>query len=279
MAEAKKSPAVEETVTLTLTPDEARTLWAVGRHVAGPMEGPRGAVDRIREALGSAGYTDRELSRTATGGLRFPLSEPTPLDKPETRTPQVGDRVRVVEDDPRYRSGEFIGRIGRVKSVARTTGVWFEVEFGTGTGRCGDSTNGTWYVKRVEVIESAAGGSPARDAEFSVGDYVTFSFSPSAIYRVACIRPDGRVVSTQGPLGVSPMLLTRIAGAGVDTVDYEGETYVVPGRYRDRDGDVWRFERINGVVRGATVSNLIDDNCHTLSEVASNYGPLRWKGN
>ena len=50
-------PAKEETVTLTMSRETARTLLAVARRIGGPPEGPRGNMDRIANALQEAGIT------------------------------------------------------------------------------------------------------------------------------------------------------------------------------------------------------------------------------
>lgn len=64
--------------------------------------------------------------------------------------PKVGDRVRVVEDDPCNRPGEFVGKIGTLTSLDPEGWTRFRVQFGDGTGRHGDAANGTWCVNEVE---------------------------------------------------------------------------------------------------------------------------------
>ncbi|MCQ6554742.1 hypothetical protein NPS70_16275 [Streptomyces sp. C10-9-1] len=76
-------------------------------------------------------------------------------DAPEEQvTPaiKVGDRVRVVKDDSRFRTGEFVDKSG---ILMEADGTSFLIKFGDGTAEHGDPDNGTWWVEEVELIESA----------------------------------------------------------------------------------------------------------------------------
>ncbi len=60
-----------------------------------------------------------------------------------------------------------------------------------------------------------------------------------------------------------------------NTYEHDGVIYDLTARYRDRDGDVWRLKRINGVVRArwdGEDSPTTDSN--TLATVAGTWGPL-----
>ncbi|MEU1254834.1 hypothetical protein ABZ445_16290 [Streptomyces chartreusis] len=72
-----------------------------------------------------------------------------------TRAPVVGDKVRILEDDPGNRTGEFVGLIGTLKVEDPNSFGYtpFLVWFGDGSGEHGDRINGTWYVKRVELVD------------------------------------------------------------------------------------------------------------------------------
>lgn len=67
---------------------------------------------------------------------------------------RVGDRVRVVEDDPDNRTGEYVGKIGIVDSICLDSfdGLPYVVRFGNGTGAHG-TPDGKWCVKAVERVE------------------------------------------------------------------------------------------------------------------------------
>jgi hypothetical protein len=60
-----------------------------------------------------------------------------------------------------------------------------------------------------------------------------------------------------------------------DTYEYDGVTYNISAKYRDRDGDVWRFERRpNGDVRGTWRTGEVGDWHSKLEDVATECGPL-----
>jgi hypothetical protein len=77
---------------------------------------------------------------------------------PETRALQVGDRVRVVKDDPDTRAGEFVGKVGTLTAADPRSGsaLPYVVAFGDGTGRHGDAVNGKWCVADVKLVEEPA---------------------------------------------------------------------------------------------------------------------------
>ena len=52
-----KAKAKVTSVTLVLSLDDAKALYAVQQHIGGSSEGPRGAFIRIREALAGAGLS------------------------------------------------------------------------------------------------------------------------------------------------------------------------------------------------------------------------------
>ncbi|MFD5198838.1 phiSA1p31-related protein [Streptomyces sp. NPDC058375] len=60
-----------------------------------------------------------------------------------------------------------------------------------------------------------------------------------------------------------------------DTFEYDGVTYDLNAKYKDRDGDVWSFTgRLSddGIPR-VTYTGYAD-NIDTIAEIADNYGPL-----
>lgn len=88
-------------------------------------------------------------------------------EKPVAVTPasiQVGVKVKVVEDDPFLRTGEFVGLVGEVAEVrASDTTKPFKVKFGDGTAFHGNRSNGHWWVAKVEPV-----------VPFQPGDAVTW---------------------------------------------------------------------------------------------------------
>ncbi|MEV4971994.1 phiSA1p31-related protein [Streptomyces scopuliridis] len=61
-----------------------------------------------------------------------------------------------------------------------------------------------------------------------------------------------------------------------DTFEHNGIAYDLSMKYRDREGDVWRFARVDGVVRGDWGLHLrsISAEDSTLSYAVDHYGPL-----
>lgn len=54
-----------------------------------------------------------------------------------------------------------------------------------------------------------------------------------------------------------------------------GVTYDLDAKYRDKDGDVWRFAIVDGsLVRGEMGSATIDQHSDLIADVVDNYGPL-----
>jgi hypothetical protein len=63
--------------------------------------------------------------------------------------------------------------------------------------------------------------------------------------------------------------------ADEDTHAHNGVTYDLSAKYRDRDGDVWRFQRMSdGAVHGRWTAGPIEVHHSTLAEVADECGPL-----
>ncbi|MEU0860644.1 phiSA1p31-related protein [Streptomyces griseofuscus] len=67
----------------------------------------------------------------------------------------------------------------------------------------------------------------------------------------------------------------RIDSTPADTYEHDGVTYDLSARYRDRDGDVWKFERIGDDVYGDFgVGAYPTEGGWTLASAARHYGPL-----
>ncbi|MFD5504622.1 phiSA1p31-related protein [Streptomyces sp. NPDC127061] len=70
--------------------------------------------------------------------------------------------------------------------------------------------------------------------------------------------------------------LTPVDDEPADTFEHNGTVYDLSAKYEDRDGDVWRFARVGGDVRGEyEPENTIDSDSADLSFVARMYGPLK----
>ncbi|MEW1551393.1 phiSA1p31-related protein [Streptomyces tsukubensis] len=69
----------------------------------------------------------------------------------------------------------------------------------------------------------------------------------------------------------------RIADASADTYTHDGATYDLSARYKDKDGDIWRFRRCaDGTTEGQLSAWDTDrwSSAYSLAYVASRYGPL-----
>jgi hypothetical protein len=59
-----------------------------------------------------------------------------------------------------------------------------------------------------------------------------------------------------------------------NTHTYNGVTYDLSAKYKDRDGDVWQFARFGDEVRGTYTNRPVEEHDETLSGVVRSYGPL-----
>jgi hypothetical protein len=59
-----------------------------------------------------------------------------------------------------------------------------------------------------------------------------------------------------------------------DTYTHNGVDYDLSAKYRDTDGDVWKFERVGDEVRGNYRDRAVEEWDDTLADVARAYGPL-----
>ncbi|MEV5319128.1 phiSA1p31-related protein [Streptomyces sp. NPDC052687] len=152
------------------------------------------------------------------------------------------------------------------------------------------STYGTYtgYVVRIGEMERLAreGDLTAipEAPKFSVGDKV-------AVHG----RPEGTLVAgpytghfddvafwvvehsngghTTPSEGVLSKVVERVTDE--DVYEYGGVIYDLAAKYRDQDGDVWRFERqSNGKIRGTYFSRDVSQYDDELSFVVAEYGPL-----
>ncbi|MDX2575945.1 hypothetical protein PV332_10675 [Streptomyces scabiei] len=112
-------------------------------------------------------YADTDKARTFARGILALADE---IDggevtaKPEpARRPQVGDRVRVVADDPTCMAGKFVGLTGTLAGLGGTV-TPFKVKFGP--GRHGD-LNGYWYCAEVELVHEPDTELAADESSFS----------------------------------------------------------------------------------------------------------------
>ncbi|MFB7823824.1 hypothetical protein [Streptomyces hydrogenans] len=69
---------------------------------------------------------------------------------------KIGDRVRVVKDDPDYQPGNFVGRLGRVMETDSDS-LPYRVELDDPSDTWAD---GAWWCEKVELVDEA----PTNDA-------------------------------------------------------------------------------------------------------------------
>ncbi|MCQ6554755.1 phiSA1p31-related protein [Streptomyces sp. C10-9-1] len=77
--------------------------------------------------------------------------------RPALREIKVGDRVRVIRDDPRTKTGEFVGRTGTVRTVRDVDGTRrslpYRVKLDDPSGTWDDDS---WWVTEVELLDGPA---------------------------------------------------------------------------------------------------------------------------
>ncbi|WP_329168369.1 KOW motif-containing protein [Streptomyces sp. NBC_01267] len=120
-----------------VTPDDTVTAFKDARHV---ILTPSTRVDVCLTPT---------AARTFARGILALADEIDGGETPEpARAPRVGDRVRVLEDDPGNRAGEFVGKVGTLLSVDKASEYTpYCVQFGDGTGYYGK-----WWVDAVELL-------------------------------------------------------------------------------------------------------------------------------
>jgi hypothetical protein len=60
----------------------------------------------------------------------------------------------------------------------------------------------------------------------------------------------------------------------VEVAVHDGVVYDLSAKYKDTDGDAWKFERIGDEVRGNYTSRRVEEWDETLAAVVRSYGPL-----
>ncbi|MFI7096400.1 phiSA1p31-related protein [Streptomyces lydicus] len=136
------------------------------------------------------------------------------LTKVEPDTIKVGDRVRVVADDPESKPGQFVGMTGTVFNIDDDDlpyGVRFDADQGAPVL--------TWYVTRV----------------------------------------------------------TKLSASDSDAVTHDGVTYELGADYEDRDGDRWKFARVDGEIFGDwgfSRNHITSTSGCGIAYAVSQYGPF-----
>jgi hypothetical protein len=207
-----------------------------------------------------------------------------PADEPI----KVGDRVRVVEDDPINEPGKFVGLVGEVLCVRDSSRARLPYLVKFGDGHHGD-TDGKWYCLKVERVDEAAPalkvGGQARvtirrpdGAELEIGDvvYVVRIDGPHPGDTVQVRKSGGRVWH------IAREALEVLPFGGVFV--HEGVAYEFGATYRDRDGDRdgdrWKFHPTRRASNGTPIgamngADFRDDDSYSLSYAVDSYGPLR----
>jgi hypothetical protein len=93
-------------------------------------------VDAVAKAIAESDgnpwddeYDDKEMYRKNARAVLEVLKERGDLADEKDRPLKVGDRVRVLEDDPDVRHGEFVGKVGVLRDVGRLRSAPYLVEF------------------------------------------------------------------------------------------------------------------------------------------------------
>ncbi|MFF1625599.1 phiSA1p31-related protein [Streptomyces sp. NPDC058272] len=171
--------------------------------LAGPYSGRRVDAGEWYVVEYPEGHQGTENVR----GLLVPEPAPEVSSSIADESLKVGDKARVLKDDPIICTGAYVGKVGTVLKVggcARKP-LEYRLDFGDGD---------VWWVESVERVDDA------------------------------------------------------------DTYTYNGVTYDLSAKYKDTDGDIWKFERIGYEVRGTYTSRSVEEYDETLAGVVRSYGPL-----
>ncbi|MGW2515017.1 phiSA1p31-related protein [Streptomyces scopuliridis] len=191
----------------------------------------------------------------------------------------VGDRVRVTEDDPYARTGEFVGMLGTVRRLNHPLRLPYNVEFDADQG----APYTRWNVTSVEKISDESVRVPvgtrvridrAKWAEQTHGMTGVVE-SNTETWRAEDDDTHPYIVRIDNGSGPHVAELTPV-DEPADTFEHYGITYDLSVKYRDRESNVWRFARVDGVVRGdwGLHRRSISAEDSTLSYAVDHYGPL-----
>lgn len=113
-----------------------------GRYSAVPLTIEAGPFTYSGTEWYAVRLADGDVSNMTAGYL-----SPAPADVPI----KVGDRVRVLDDDPAFRPGDYIGKVGTVNRLnSPTSRLPYSVRFDDGQGLA----TRTWNVKSVERVSA-----------------------------------------------------------------------------------------------------------------------------
>lgn len=168
--------------------------------------------------------------------------------------------------------------------VTTPSGVSGEIAFGPFTAAFGYNPDSYLVSHRGGIHRVYLGGQLDAVSAYAVGDVATYSGervrivggpvtgyrSGNALYLIEFISGKS---AGKGNC-VSESALSPVADADADTHTHGGIVYNLHSRYRDKDGDVWRLGRVDGVVR-ATLRGEDPQHFHnTLDSIVTSFGPL-----
>lgn len=151
--------------------------------------------------------------------------------------------------------------------------------FGAGEIVYGPYDGYNYFFKGEDGNHYTVSGSRCKPAaKFKVGDKVRSGSVEYTVKGGPFFGPAHEWYAIMNADGVdyqSNASFLRLVEPAGDTYEHDGVTYDLTARYRDRDGDVWKFERRpDGKVLGTYFSRSVDEYDDELSEVVSGYGPL-----
>ncbi|MCM2391745.1 phiSA1p31-related protein [Streptomyces albipurpureus] len=185
----------------------------------------------------------------------------------------VGDRVR-----PSTSMTEYIVEAGPYQGH----GEWYAIRDDEGKvwssspmGRL-DLVSPAEPVKVGDRVRVLKDDQNLRPGEFSgkTGTVRNIRADSSLPYKVEFASDQGTPYNSWWVEDVEKIATPDKSDAG--TYTYRGVTYDLNDEYIDRDDDVWRFQRVNGVVRGnyGPRRRYVDDDSCSLEYAVDYYGPL-----
>lgn len=111
------------------------------------------SIELLAEKFGEyamEAYVTPAKARTFARGI-LALADEIDGGEVAEAAPKVGDKVRVVKDDPWLRTGEFVGKTGTLRSIGRNQTLPFNVQFDADQG----TLHSSWNVLAVELVKPA----------------------------------------------------------------------------------------------------------------------------
>ncbi|MFD4699800.1 phiSA1p31-related protein [Streptomyces niveus] len=181
----------------------------------------------------------------------------------------VGDKVRYAAAVVTIKAGPFL-------STVRDRAEFWVVEFDSGQ----HATPLTSWLTPLPADEPVKVGDTVMvvvaDPGIREGDFVGLVGTVTALddYRGRVKVRFGDGTGRHGDKANGHWWCEKVEKVDTSSHVHKGIVYDLSAEYRDREGDVWRFEDIAGTVRGEIDGRKIDTTSLSLAYAVREYGPL-----